>query len=166
MYSNAQYAERAVSALVDRIKAGFATKLEQLESAYGLESEGLGRPREVLSYAAEHDNRPGLIEVWEEGLDPISQRENLWSVDCRIAIKQLGGSDLAANALQLRRWVTGMIELIADDPTLGDKVIAAIMKPGASAAPYGDRSAIRLIYFIPVEVHVQRVRYTVFVEPQ
>ena len=52
----------------------------------------------------------------------------------------------------MRRYVTAMIETVAEDPTLGGSAMSAVITGGDSAAVVGDQSASRLAHVLEVEV--------------
>lgn len=152
--SGEQYADLAVTALVDKLTANFSAQLRAVEAGLGLDDGALGDPVDIVAADIERDNRVPLIGVWDDGLDPINQRAGLWSVDCTIGMTQVGDADVDANAARLRRWVSALINMIRADPSLGNRVISAIIKPGSVAGSFGDQSATRLAYLFPVEVRV------------
>lgn len=152
--SGEQFADLAITALRDHLEANFATELRTVETALGLEENSLGSPGEIIAARTENDNRPGLIQVFDEGISPISQREHLYAVDCTVALTFLGSVDLEENDVLRRRWVTALLRCIRSNPTLSSKVNGAFLKEGAVSFTYGDRSATRLAFLLPVEVRV------------
>jgi len=152
--SGEQYADKAVAALKARLDEAFETELAAVETATGMATGDLGRPLEIITAHVEHDNRAPLLAVWDDGLAPVSQKSRLWAVECLVAMTMLGGAEVTSNAQLLRRWVSAFINVITGDPTLGGRVVAAVLGQGA-ARPIGDESATRLAYVFPVQVRVQ-----------
>ena len=152
-----RFVEKAVGALLASITADFETQLRAVEVDLGLDPGTLPDPEAYVQTRAEaeNNNQSPMIAVYDEGFDVVQQRQRLYTVDCSVALAMVGMADLTALVVQLRRYLTAMIQTLDLNPTLSPAVgTTALIMPGAAFAELGDRSTTRLVYVIPVQVRV------------
>ncbi len=149
------FAELAVKSLCDFLQANYPAQLSAIEATAELEPGSIAPPLKYVPALLENDNRAPLVMIWDESFDPVSpQREALYAAGCRVALTQLGGTNLADNSVELRRRVSALIRTVRADSTLGGKVQAAVLREGSISFSFGDKSATRLAYVFPIEVRV------------
>lgn len=152
----ARLLQKAVDSLHATIATGIASQLRTVETDEGLAVGELTDPVEVARARIAKDNRTPLIQVFDENWSfdhAAGQRHRIMTTACSVVLTTLAqDADLDAMELFQRRYVTALIETIAQDPTLGGAAVSAVVRGGDSAAMIGDNSASRLAHVLDVEV--------------
>lgn len=149
------YAQKAVAALYDRHVAQLPTELAAVETEQSLAAGALAEPEAYLDHRAIYDNRSPLIQVYDEGVAEGDDRAGVWIVPCTVVLSYLGGTNLSANELFVRRYLTALMRVVQKDPTLGSTSITLVDFVNVDAARVeGDRAASRHLYGIGWNVHI------------
>lgn len=152
----ARYIQKAVDSLHTTINAGLAAQLRAVETSESLSAGALTDPVDVVKARLPMDNRSPLVQIFDETWAhdlAAGQRHDIIMTVCNVVITTLSQDvDLEAAELFMRRYVTAMIETVAEDPTLGGSAMSAVITGGDSAAVVGDQSASRLAHVLEVEV--------------
>ena len=152
----ARYIQKAVDALHNTISGGIAAQLRAVETSESLSTNALTDPQAVVKARMPLDNRSPMVQVFEETWAhdmAAGQRHRIITTNCNVVITTLShDADLEAAELFVRRYVTAMVETIANDPTLGGAAMSAVIMGGDSAAFVGDQSASRIAHVLDVEV--------------
>lgn len=143
-----RYSEKAVKALYDRIVATFTTQLRAVETAVGLTSGALTDPAAYVRARVPNDNRSPIVQVYEESWRFDGPDRNcLLAVDCTVLIDFAGSVDLEASELQMRRYITALLQVIESDRALNDSLVSGVyILDGEGSRSIGDKSATRMIW--------------------
>ena len=113
-------------------------------------------PEEYLEADAPEDNRSPLIEVFASGTNPINSRERLWAIACSVAMTYVGDARPSKSEEFINQYITALIDLLNDSPTLAGTVTYAEIT-GIFMASRGDDSESRKAAVANVDVHVCEV---------
>lgn len=148
-----RFAQRAVEALHAAFESGLVAQLRAVETAQGLESGELTNPRRIALAQLVNDNASPLVQIFDEGGTWVSQRQDVMAIDCTVAVSWTSGTDLEEGELFGRRYLTALVQVIEEDPSLGGEVVAALLKD-YDRSIFGDQSSTRHVRALGVEVRI------------
>jgi len=148
------YAAKAVAELKDYLEANLQAQLTIVETASGLSAGDLNAPDAYLDYPAPTDPRSPLVQVYEEGMDPMVQREGFWTVPCIVAFTYNGDANVGTDFVKLRRYLTALLFTVLKNPTLSGAVHACILTRCDAVQEVGGVSETRHHYVLFWNVQV------------
>lgn len=149
-----RYAQKAVDALHATFASGFAEELRLIETEESLDEGELRDPVDYVKAFTPADNRSPLVQIYELSGVPISHRNRLTAVECTVAVTYNGGTDIEADELRMRRYLTAMIRVIELDTTLGGRVTGAIWTDFERGLNIIDEASTRHVRALGVEMRV------------
>jgi len=149
-----KYGDKALVKLADYFDSNFATSLRTVETAQGLASGALTDPVEIVRPMVADDGRAPLMEIYLNDGEPVDHKNGITVYDCTITVTYHGDADVAAGSLFMRRYMTAVVDTIADDRSLGGTVQAAIDLDQGFRVIHGKDSPTKHVIALGVEVHV------------
>ncbi len=149
-----KYAERAVDAAADYLKANLPAFLRSTEAAGGLKEYSLPDPVQVLKTNAPWDTRSPLLEVFCESFTIEEHRNQLTACDLTIVLSLIGDADIEKTDAQLYRYAAAITGAFIEDPSLGDKVESALIQSANFTQFRGPSDITRKIAVIAAEIKV------------
>jgi hypothetical protein len=150
-----KYAERAVNATADYLKANLPAHLRSTEAAQGLKAYSIPDPVQVLKTNAPWDTRSPLLEVFCDNFAIEEQRSQYTACDLTIVLSLVGDADLEKTDAQLYRYSTAITQAVIEDPSLGDTVESALVHNASFTQFRGPQNITRKIAVISAEVKVK-----------
>ena len=148
------YAEKAVDALHSAYSTNLPTELATVETEAGLSAGDLTEPIEYLKHRAPLDNRSPLVQIYDDGLEAVEERNGIWIVPCTVVISYYGTPDLAANEQFVRRYLTALMRTVLRDVTLAGEAHLCEFVGAEAARLEGDQSQPRYLYGLGWEPHI------------
>lgn len=149
------FVEQAVERLAAYLEAEVPGQLRIVESETGMDANALEDPLAFVRARIEWDNRVPLVGVFCSGFDPGDMRQDIWDVECTVALVTRGGPDIVTGTLHHQRYITAVIRALMASPSLGGNVVSAVIVRGSTGDVFGDQAATRFVYLIPVAVRVR-----------
>lgn len=152
---NPMFIERAVEKLAAYLEDEVPGQLRIVESETGMDANALQDPLAVVRAHIRWDNRVPLLGVFCSGFNPGDQRQDIWDVECTVAVMTRAEPDLETGTTYHHRYITAIIRALIASPSLNGEVISAVISQGSTGDVFGDQAATRLVYLIPVAVRVR-----------